>query len=75
MLLPLGMPYAGRLKCHTPDVLEDDQDRCNDPDIVLGAKQNPAIIGVQNVVGVSKKIMKLDVIIGRNFGEDDVHRR
>ena len=33
-------------------ILEDDQDRCNDPGIVPGAKQNPAIVGVPNVVGV-----------------------
>ena len=61
MLLLLGMPYA--------DALGDDQDRCNDPGIALGARQNLAI------VGVPKKIMKIGVIIGRNFGEDDVHRR
>jgi len=61
MLLLLGMPYA--------DALGDDQDRCNDPGIALGARQNLVI------VGVPKKIMKIDVIIGRNFGEDGVHRR
>ena len=72
MLLLLGMPYA--------DALGDDQDRCNDPGIALGARQNLAIVGVPNIVGVPKKIMKIDVIIGhniigRNFGEDGVHRR